>query len=73
MSKARRFLVALVLPAVILVGFTATAFGVGHAGKADVCHWANHKYVHISVSNNAVPAHLSHGDVLVDEYGDCPA
>jgi hypothetical protein len=72
MTKARRFLVALVLPVVILVGFTASALGVGHAGKVDVCHWANHKFVHISISNNALPAHLRLGDVLTDEYGDCP-
>jgi len=24
------------------------------------------------VSENAMPAHLRHGDVLADEYGDCP-
>jgi hypothetical protein len=72
MSKTRRFLVALVLPTVILAGFAATALGAGHAGKVDVCHWANHKFVQISISNNALPAHLRHGDVLTDEYGDCP-
>jgi hypothetical protein len=44
----------------------------GGAGKAEVCHWANHKYVEINVSNNAVAAHLRHGDVMPDEYGVCP-
>jgi hypothetical protein len=38
-----------------------------------ICHWANHKFVKITVSMNAMPAHLRHGDVLTDEYGDCSA
>jgi len=62
----------LLLPLVVLLVFSSIAFAGGHAGKADVCHWANHKYVEINVSVNAVPAHMRHGDVLPDEYGDCP-
>lgn len=72
MSKARRLMVALVLPATILLGFAATAAAGGPSGKVDVCHFASHKYVEISVSRNALPAHLRHGDVMTDEYGDCP-
>ncbi len=72
MSKARRLMVALVLPATILLGFAATAAAGGQSGKVDVCHFANQKYVEISVSRNALPAHLRHGDVMPDEYGDCP-
>jgi hypothetical protein len=38
-----------------------------------VCHQTgNGSYHVINVSMNAVPAHLRHGDVLPDEYGDCP-
>jgi hypothetical protein len=48
MSKARRLMVALVLPATILLGFAATAAAGGQSGKVDVCHFANHKYVEIS-------------------------
>lgn len=72
MSKARRLMVTLVLPATILVGFAATAAAGGPGGKVDVCHFASHKYVEINVSANALPAHLRHGDVMPDEYGDCP-
>jgi hypothetical protein len=62
----------MILPAVILLGFVASAAAGGNAGKAEVCHFASHKYVEINVSVNALPAHLGHGDVLPDEYGDCP-
>jgi hypothetical protein len=72
MSKARRLMMTLVLPAAILLGFAASAAAGGHAGKVDVCHFASHKYVDINVSMNALPAHLAHGDVMPDEYGDCP-
>ncbi|MEX1156450.1 MAG: hypothetical protein WED12_04720 [Chloroflexota bacterium] len=71
MSNARRLLATLVLPAVILLGFVASAAAGGNAGKVDVCHFSN-RYHMINVSVNALPAHLRHGDVLPDEYGDCP-
>jgi hypothetical protein len=72
MGRARRLLLSIALPLVIVVGFTASAAGAGHAGKVDVCHFASHKYVEINISANALPAHLAHGDVLPDEYGNCP-
>lgn len=40
--------------------------------KVKVCHRAdNQKYVSINVSENAVPAHLAHGDCLVDDGVRC--
>lgn len=74
MKHFRHLLVAIVVPALILAIFAVSAaFAVGPQGKSTVCHFASHKFVQISVSNNAVPAHLGHGDVLADEYGDCPS
>jgi hypothetical protein len=68
-----RALLVLLAPVIVMIAFAASALGAGHAGKVDVCHWADHKYVEISISVNALPAHLAHGDVEVDvEYGDCP-
>ena len=70
--RPTRALLALLAPVIVMIAFATSAMAAGHAGKVDVCHWANHKYVEISVSANALPAHLGHGDVLTDEYGDCP-
>jgi hypothetical protein len=74
MKHFRHLLVAIVVPALILGIFAVSAaFAVPPQGKATICHHAAQKYVQISVSNNAVPAHLRHGDVMPDEYGDCPS
>lgn len=70
--KSTRALLALLLPVIVMIAFSASALAASPGGKVDICHWANHKYVQISVSVNAEPAHLRHGDVLADEYGDCP-
>lgn len=73
MKNLRTLVVAFVVPVLILGIFAVSmALAGGNAGKSSICHWASHKYVEISVSNNAVPAHMRHGDVLPDEYGDCP-
>jgi hypothetical protein len=69
--KPTRALLALLLPVIVMIAFSASALAAP-GGKVDICHWANHKYVQINVSVNAEPAHLRHGDVLADEYGDCP-
>jgi hypothetical protein len=72
MHTLRRFFVAAVVPAIIVVIFAVSSVAAGgNAGKVAICHWANHKFVKITVSVNAMPAHLRHGDVLTDEYGDC--
>jgi hypothetical protein len=72
MHTVRRFVVAIVIPAVIVTIFAVSSVAAGgNAGKVAICHWANHKFVEVNVSMNAMPAHLRHGDVLTDEYGDC--
>jgi hypothetical protein len=73
MRKIRRLLATALLPAIVLVAAgTASAFG-SPQGKQDVCHLTgNGSYHLINVSGNALPALLRHGDVLPDEYGNCP-
>jgi len=74
MRTVHRFLVAAVVPALIVSIFAVSAAAAhGPSGKVELCHWASHKFVKISVSMNAEPAHLGHGDVMPDEYGDCAA
>ncbi|HEX5396652.1 MAG TPA: hypothetical protein VFX74_06110 [Candidatus Limnocylindria bacterium] len=74
MKNLRGLFAILIVPVLILAIFAVSAVSAaGGAGKSEVCHWANHKYVEINISNNAVPAHLRHGDVLADQYGACPA
>lgn len=72
MQTLRRFLVAAVVPALLFTVFAVSSVAAhGADGKVALCHWANHKFVKISVSMSAVPAHMRHGDVMEDEYGDC--
>jgi hypothetical protein len=74
LKHLRNLLVAVVVPALILVVFAvSSALAQGPAGKSTVCHSAGgQKFVEITVSNNALAAHMNHGDVLQDEYGECP-
>jgi len=54
------------LVAVLAISGATMAFGA-HLGKVDVCHIppGNPANAHtINVSENAVPAHLAHGDTL---------
>jgi len=72
MQTVHRFLVAIVVPALIVTIFAVSSVAAhGNEGKVELCHFANHKFVKISVSLNAEPAHLRGGDVKEDEYGDC--
>lgn len=68
--RLTRALLALMAPVIVLIAFSASALAAPPQGKVDICHWANHKFVEISVAVNAMPAHLAHGD-FIDEYGDC--
>jgi hypothetical protein len=73
LKNFRHAIVVMVLPALILVIFAVSSVAAqGGAGKSSVCHSAGDKFVEINISNNAVPAHMRHGDVTPDEYGDCP-
>jgi hypothetical protein len=73
MHLPRRILATLVIPALILATFAVSGAAAGGPnGKVTICHWANHKYVEITVSSNALPAHMAHGDVMPDQYGACP-
>ena len=72
MQTIRKILVATVVPALLVTLFAVSSVAAnGSAGKVELCHWANHKFVEITVSMSAEPAHLRHGDVREDEYGDC--
>ena len=72
MHTVRRFLVTIIVPALIVSIFAVGAAAAhGPDGKVTLCHWASHKFVKITVSLNAEPAHLGHGDVQPDQYGDC--
>lgn len=74
MKYLRHLVVVAVVPALILALFAVSAvLAAPPQGKTTLCHAAAHKYVQISVANNALPAHMGHGDVLPDEYGDCPS
>lgn len=73
MKHLRHITIAIVVPALILVVFAvSSALASGPLGKTTICHFASHKYVEITVNDHALPAHMAHGDVLTDEYGDCP-
>ncbi len=72
MQTVHRFLVAIVVPALIVMIFAVSSVAAhGSDGKVELCHFANHQFVKITVSVNAEPAHLRDGDVKEDEYGDC--
>jgi len=73
MGRPIRALITVLLSFAVVVVFATSAAAGGSNHKVDVCHWANHKYVEINVAEQALPAHLGHGDVMPDEYGDCPS
>ena len=64
------FFLSLVLALGILAAVGASASGGQE--KVDICHRAGDKFVEISVAMPAVPAHIAHGDVMPDDYGECP-
>ena len=74
MTRVRRLLFTALVPAMVLVAATtASAVGSPQGRQVDVCHrTGNGSFHEINISMNALDAHLRHGDVLPDEYGDCP-
>ena len=68
-----RLLLTLLFPALLIVVLATGAMAGGGDHKMAVCHvTGNGSFHQISVDVHAVPAHLQHGDVLVDDYGECP-
>jgi hypothetical protein len=68
-----RLLLTLLFPALLIVVLATSAIAGGGNQKVAVCHvTGNGSFHQISVSVHAVPAHLQHGDVLTDDYGECP-
>lgn len=72
MGRPIRALITVLLSFAVVIVFATSAAAGGHHSKVDICHWTGHTFVEITVSEQAVPAHLRHGDVMPDEYGDCP-
>ena len=69
----RRILLTLVFPAILLVVLATSVIAGGANEKMTLCHrTGNGSFHQITISVNAVPAHLRHGDVSPDQYGDCP-
>ena len=68
------------LASAALAGIRALDLGPAAASqypkKVTICHHTHskkHPWVQIRVSRNAVPAHLRHGDFVVDDQHPCPA
>lgn len=72
-TTLRRLLLTLVFPALLLVVLATGAIAGGNNEKVTLCHRTGNGSSHqITVSVNAMPAHLRHGDVMPDDYGECP-
>lgn len=72
-TTMRRLLLTLVFPALLLVVLATGAIAGGNNEKVTLCHLTGNGSFHqITVSVHAMPAHLRHGDVLPDDYGNCP-
>jgi hypothetical protein len=72
-TTLRRLFLTLVFPALLLVVLATSAIAGGNNDKVTLCHLTGNGSFHqITVSVHAMPAHLRHGDVLPDDYGDCP-
>jgi hypothetical protein len=73
MKHLRSIVFVAALPALILILFAvSTVVAFPPQGKTTVCHATGNGFHQINISNSALPAHLRHGDVPLDEYGECP-
>ena len=74
MKSLRTVFASVAVPILILIVFAVSSVvAVPPQGKETLCHFTGNGDSHtITVASNAVPAHLRHGDVPVDEYGECP-
>jgi hypothetical protein len=73
-SRVKKSVLILAVPAILAVGLGASSFAApGGQEKVSICHNAGgKKYVSITVAMPALDAHMAHGDIMADEYGDCP-
>lgn len=72
----RRRILSLASAATLLVAVAAGSAlagqGAADHSKVAICHvTGNGRSIAITVSSNAVPAHMRHGDALPDAYGAC--
>ena len=72
LSRFRRSILVVALLAVLAIGLGASSFAASGQNRVTICHHAGHRYVKITVAEPALVAHLAHGDLMPDEYGDCP-
>ena len=73
MKHLRTFISVIAVPAIIMIVFAVgSVLATPPQGKSTICHTAGDKFVQITVSNSALAAHMRHGDVPLDEYGECP-
>jgi hypothetical protein len=72
-TTLKRLFLTLVFPTILLVVLATGAIAGGNNEKVTLCHrTGNGSFHQITVSVHAMPAHLRHGDVMPDDYGDCP-
>ena len=72
-TTLKRLFLTLLFPAILLVVLATGAIAGGNNEKVTLCHrTGNGSFHQITVSVHAMPAHLRHGDVMPDDYGDCP-
>jgi hypothetical protein len=72
LSRVKKSILIVALLAVLAIGLGASTFAAGGQSRVTICHHAGHRYVQITIAEPALPAHLAHGDLMPDEYGDCP-
>lgn len=83
MNRLRRTLLAVIAAGALSTAPVAVAGGTDYGnnhdgknnGKVTICHFtgsATNPFVVITISVNALPAHLRHGDVLFNPYKGCP-
>ena len=72
-SRVKKSILVLAVPAILAVGLGASSFAApGGQDRVTICHQAGHRFISITVAEPALDAHMGHGDMMPDEYGDCP-